>query len=337
MQNPKNMKEIARILGISTVSVSLALRNSPRVSGELKERVLKLAESCNFKTRDYPRSRSRKDNIKRLKIAVLYREDNTDSVAPTILNAVMKRLAEKDVGFNVLSCSEALSDPFLSTTFDGFLYYYNLDEADLPLLGNKPQVAIMNDYFDCSNFDNCKVHNELAGKMAADYLLERGFHRILTVWEEISTGEKQDCHPRMRGFRERLAKSDVSITPIHFSRKKDIAPFVQALKEELDRSDKPLGIFAFNDLTAFQVCSVLDLLGRRLESGKLEMICCDNTFLLKQLSTPIPVIDLHIEKVAAAAVDRLIYRFQNPEENFVEILFKPNLVLPSVNLSSSKC
>lgn len=330
-----NMKEIAETLGVSAVSVSLALRNSPRVSESLKERVFKLAGDGNFKVRRYPKMRSGRKKFNRLKIAVLYREDPSDPVAQTILNAVMTQLVEREMNFKVLDVEEALADPFLTVDFGGFLYYYDLEPSDIPRLAGKPQVAIMNDYFDCTGFDNCKVHNELAGKLAAEYLLGRGFRRILICYEWISTGMNAS-HPRLRGCRTRLEEvGGIEISELHYSRKSDIAPFARDLIGELDRDERPLGIFAFNDLTAFQVGSILDLSGRGFAPDKREMICCDNTFLISSMRNRIPVIDLHIGRIARAAVDRLIHRFSHPEEDFVEILFKPDLVLPERETAES--
>ena len=326
---PKNMKDIAGILGVSTVAVSLALRNSPRVSADLKERVFKLAGNASFKMRNYPQKREKhkKNTSPVWNIGLLVKEDPTDPVAQLIQSTFMRRMTELMLPFEIVPSDQLFAMQKQLSAFDGFLYYYNIWEEHLPLLAGKPQVVAMNDYFDCSFCDNCKVHNVLAGKMAADYLLSRGFRNILILYDEVSAGGI-DRHPRLLEFRRRAESGGARTTSLHFSRRKNISFFAQQFAEYLGDCHEPLGLFAFNDITAFQCCSLLELQGRKLEPGKLEMICCDNTFLITQLHTPIPVVELHIARVAKEAVDRLLYRMQNPSDDFVEILFKPDLILP---------
>lgn len=321
------MRDIAEELGVSTVAVSLALRNSPRISEELKTRVNALVKSSEFKIRNYPK-RGSKNSFKKARVAFIYDQDNSDPVSQTIVTAVMQRLMECEMNFKTILTADALSDPFITRKFDGFLYYYNIPEAEISKFSGKPQVAIMNDYVDCGLFDNCRFHNEMAGKIVADYFLERGFKRFLFVYEEISTGVKHENHPRFAGFKERITDPEIKISSVHYSRKNRTNSFSDELMAELNKCEEPLGIFAFNDLTAFRCYCTLEMNKRNFEPGKLEMVCCDNTFLLDHFKTPIPVVDLHIDKVARAAVDRLIYRFQNPDECFVEILYKPDLILP---------
>lgn len=59
---PKSMAEIAEMLGITTTSVSLALRNSTLISSKLRNQVQKVAEECGFKARTLPETAERGGN-----------------------------------------------------------------------------------------------------------------------------------------------------------------------------------------------------------------------------------------------------------------------------------
>ena len=57
---PRTMMDIANMLGISKVSVSLALRNSPTISPELRSRVQQIARETGFKARNYQKRAGKK-------------------------------------------------------------------------------------------------------------------------------------------------------------------------------------------------------------------------------------------------------------------------------------
>ena len=106
---PKSMAEIAEMLGITTTSVSLALRNSTLISSRLRNQVQKVAEECGFKARTYRRRRSAAETGAQPeeKITVLYDPvDSDDPVAQQIMNSVMKRLTELKVPFELCSCGD---------------------------------------------------------------------------------------------------------------------------------------------------------------------------------------------------------------------------------------
>ena len=61
---------------------------------------------------------------------------------------------------------------------------------------------------------------------------------------------------------------------------------------------------------------------------ELEVISCDNTYLLNELHPPLPAVDLHIAEIASRAVDGLLWRLSNPEASYQDVLIKPELILP---------
>lgn len=68
--------------------------------------------------------------------------------------------------------------------------------------------------------------------------------------------------------------------------------------------------------------------GLKRALGELEVISCDNTFLIKNLFPPLPVVDLHIAEIASRAVDGLKWRLANPGASYQEVRITPELILP---------
>ncbi len=75
-------------------------------------------------------------------------------------------------------------------------------------------------------------------------------------------------------------------------------------------------------------CHLLNFGGLKRALGELEVISCDNTFLIKNLLPPLPVVDLHIAEIASRAVDGLKWRLANPGASYQEVRITPELILP---------
>ncbi len=325
---PKSMKEIAERLGTTAVSVSLALRNSPRVSEELRNRILKLVEESGFVARNYPRKRTskyREEQQAPPRIGILYRDDSEDPVATTIQTNLMRQLAELRLPFEALRRDDAVKNPALLADFDGFLYDYSIKPENLPLLAGKPQVAVMNDEVDCGDFDSCKSNDYLAGKLAANYLLKTGFQNIILIWE-VSNAYREEFHPRIVGFLNQMREADQPVKRIRYYRHDGRVAAANQLRDQLKLFDGTAGIFTFCDMGCNEVCMMLEFLGFKRETGKLEVVSCDNTYLLRSLRPPVTAVDLHYPAITAKAVELLLWRIRNPKALRVDIQIRPDLI-----------
>lgn len=329
-EKPKNLAQIARMLGVTTGSVSLALRGSEMVSDELKQRVHGLVSASGFKTRSYTRRQPRKtenDTAPVGKIAILYREDPADPVTNTIMRSVAKRLTERKVSFGMFLRDNVMKNPSLLDGFDGFLYDYAWKPGDSHLIEGKPQVAIMNDEVDLGSFDSFKPDDREAGKIAAAYLIGRRPENIFCVWETHAV-HKADRNQRLQGFRWEMRDNNAPFTEIEYDKLDGLPQLTAKLRRHLVGIDGSIGIFCFCDQVVNHVCTALDFLEIKRETGKVELISCDNTYLSRQIVPPIPVVDLHIEEIAERAVDGLFWRMEHPDATFSNTLLKPELVLP---------
>ncbi|WP_288591620.1 LacI family DNA-binding transcriptional regulator [uncultured Victivallis sp.] len=324
---PRNMTDIAEMLGITAQSVSLALRNSPLISQELRDQVQAIAAKTDFKARNYRRRRSGGGNSG--KIMVLYEAANVgDPVAQQIMNSVMKRLAEQKMIFETCSCEELYDNPALIEGFAGVIYHYCFRPWFASILEGIAQVAIMHEEIDLGPWDSFKPNETLAGKLAANYLIGQGFQKAVLVWE-ARMAYRPESHPRLEGVRRRLAEAGVEFAQLSYSNDlDDPQAFPAALREALERFGNRAGIFAFNDQVAYKVCHTLDFAGLQRRPKELEVISCDNTYLLNELHPPLPAVDLHIAEIASRAVDGLLWRLSNPEASYQDVLIKPELILP---------
>ena len=208
-KGPKSMADIAQMLGITTQSVSLALRNSPLISQELREQVQRIAEKMDFKARSYRKRRNSGDNGG--KIMVLHEAANSeDPVAQQIMNSVMTRLSELKMTFEVCSCEDLYDNPVLVEGFTGVIYHYCFRPWFASILEGIPQVTIMHEEIDLGPWDSYKPNEMLAGKLAANYLIDQGFKQVLLIWEH-RMAYHAESHPRLQGFRNRMREAGVAV------------------------------------------------------------------------------------------------------------------------------
>lgn len=321
-----NMGELADYLGITKVSVSLALRNSPTISSKLRERVQQVAQEAGFSPRSY-RRKSEENTQPREKIAVLFEpKRKTDPVAQEILNHVIQRLTELHLPFELVQSAPLLKQEHPLEGFSGVIFHFSTRLEVLPLFAHLPQVAIMHEELEYGPWDSYKPNERMAGKLAADYLLKQGFRRLLLVWEQEWTYQPQE-HLRLEGFRQRARQNGVPFQELGYNHYEPMQRLAETFLQMLSDSDEPIGIFAFCDQIAYQLCTILDIAGHKRAPGKLEVVSCDNTALTRSLRPYLPVVDLHIAEIAMRAVDGLAWRLQHPMALTQEVMLCPELVV----------
>ncbi|NMD85957.1 LacI family transcriptional regulator [Victivallis vadensis] len=323
-----NMGELADYLGVSKVSVSLALRNSPEISPKLREQVQSVARKAGFSPRGYRRKSDEKMQS-RENIAVLFDPEwKNDPVIQEISNHVVRRLAELHLPFELVQSTSLSEREYPLESFTGVIFDFSTAVEVLPRFAHLPQVAIMHEKLECGPWDSYKPDERLAGKLAADYLLRQGIRRWLLVWERIWTYQPEE-HSRLEGFRQRARQAGVQLRELGYDHRQPTSQLAETFLKMLSDSDEPVGIFAFCDQIAYQLCMILDLAGRKRMPGRLEVVSCDNTALTRSLHPHLPVVDLHIAEIATCAVDGLAWRLRHPAALPREVRLYPELVVPS--------
>ena len=324
---PRSMTDIANMLGISKVSVSLALRNSPTISPELRSRVRRIAEETGFKARDY-RKRTRETAPAAGKVAMLTcAGDVNDPVAQVIISSMMRRLAQLKVEFREIDVEQVENEPGVLTDYSGLIYYYCFHPWNYPQLHHIPQAVIMNEEVDLGPWDSYKPNEFFAGKMAANYLVGQGFRQAVLAYNP-RWAYRPETHARLEGCRRCLREAGVEFAELSFETEEGPQNHLRTLTAAWEKFGNRAGIFAFCDQMAYEVCQMLGFAGIERREKELEVVSCDNTYLIRDLRPALPVVDLHIAEVAATAVDGLLWRMKNPQAGYRQVQLNPELILP---------
>jgi LacI family transcriptional regulator len=325
------MKDIARDVGVSTVTVSKVMRNCKDVGEKTRQRVLKRMKDLNYE----PNLMARALSGGKTSIVGL--------VVPDLLHPFFAELA-KSLGAIFRENSQALllasseGDPeleqheiraLLARGVDVLLIascqiklknFYKLGEEQTPFLLVDRNYPYLNAHFVGS--DDFKV-----GEIATQHLIETGCKRIAHVGStRLSIGLE-----RMRGYREVLQRNRITVPSEYVIVKdkeqvevNDVTVGYEAVKQLIQLKHRPDAVFCFSDLVAIGgIRAALDA-GLRVPHD-ISFVGCGNFRYAEYLEVPLTSVDQNTEKLGKTAAEQALQLIERPELPAASILVEPEL------------
>ena len=321
----RNMDDLAELAGVSGACVSLALRNSPALSAEVRSRICRLAEENGFKPRAYNRrsSTSKKHQEEAFgPFLVLYYEipGEPDPVRDGLCPALFLLLNERRIPYKYMSCQELMANPEVVNEYQGILFYNDPDDFMLP-----PEIPVAQMFGWApmrQGQDRITANDQQVVELAVEQLTKSKIDRAVIIWSHEMVAIPN--HPRISGFLDSMKARGIAVESLPFHEKK--ADFLPILKNYLAAGSDQIGFFAFNAYCGLKLCCALDSLGLMERYGKQGMVVCDHSPLLYSF-TPRPVmIDLNLPLMAEFALDALCRRLKRPDLPRTILLQSPSLV-----------
>ncbi|MEO8027460.1 MAG: LacI family DNA-binding transcriptional regulator [Bryobacteraceae bacterium] len=248
------MKDIARDLNVSVVTVSKVLRNHSDISPETTERVLQRIRELNYR----PNVAARSLVTGRSFILGLVVPDLTHPFFGEIAKAITS--VSRPRGYSLVIAS-AEDDPdlelaeveaLLARQVDAIILASSQTSAQATLFQRleerRTPIVLMDRALSGVKADFVGVDDEQVGWMATNHLIERGCRRIAHIrGPEISPGIG-----RFLGYRKALAQHQIEV-PLHYVVKTPSADDrgsesgYDAMRELLASQTPPDGVFCFND------------------------------------------------------------------------------------------
>ena len=307
----RNMTDLARQAQVTTATVSMALRDSPQVSSEVKERIQKIAAEYGFTPRAYnrrPKPQLNRKNSRSALLALLHYECNgeEDPVRDGILPTILERLNGHGIQYEYLNQKELQENPALLKKFSGAIYYNDLKGVQLP--ENFPAAQIfgwdpMKPGLDRITTNDCEVV-----RIACDFFRKADVKRAVVIWREDMVLIPN--HPRISEFLLQMNAMGVEATPLSFRR--EDPDFTSRMREYIESGDDRIGFFGFNAFGGVKLCCALEALGLLSKYAGSNILVCDKSVLLNSFYPSPTMIDLNLPAMAARAVEMLLYRLANP-------------------------
>lgn len=311
------IKDIAKELGISSSTVSKALKGHRDISSSTKQAVRNLADSWNYKPDQI--ALSLKSGLSKT-IGVIVPE-----VAHYFFSTVISGIEDLayDSGYIVMFCQSSelytrevkAVETLLSRRVDGILVSVSKETENFDHFRKIQDGGIPLVFFDrnCEGIDTDKVvvDDETGAFDAVRHLISIGCKNIvhLSGPPNLSIGKN-----RKDGYLRALKEHNIPVDENNIIRCDSREDAAMVVPELLRRSDKPDGIFAVNDLTAAAALKIIKDTGYNVPSD-IAVVGFTSGLISEITSPTLTSVEQHGYLLGKEAVRLLIDRLEKKHDN----------------------
>ncbi|MGF2413505.1 LacI family DNA-binding transcriptional regulator [Ferruginibacter sp.] len=338
MNRPATIKDIARMLKVSTSTVSRALRDATDVSKETKNAVKALSEELNYQPNKFALSLQQKQTHT---IGVIV--PNLDYVLATMVKGIDEVALE--AGYTVMVCqsNESFGREIVNTRrlldslVDGFIVSVSsetkvFDHFKKILDKNMPMVMFDRLIADV-NVPSVRLDNKDGGLQATEHLLEQGYKRIAILAGPKTLGISNE---RLDGYLAALKKYKIKADPdliIHCDFNQEYAYI--ATKELLNMKKRPDAIFTISDRMAIGAMLAIKEKGLKMPND-IGLVGFNNEPVTSLVSPGISSVDQPAFELGKIAAKLFIESMHNEEDmGHIEEVLKPKLHIRESSLRNT--
>lgn len=322
------MKDVARIAGVSTSTVSHVVNNTRFVSDEIRERILSVVADLNYSPSAL--ARSLKINQTRT-LGMIVTTSNNPFFAEVV--AGIERICYQR-GYTLVLCNTE-GDPdrlshslevLLQKRIDGLLLMCTearLASADV--FERHPAVPIVVMDWGPLNTKADRIQDNSAhgGYLATRHLIEQGHHKIALITGPL---DKLPAQSRQHGYRQALDEAGIAFRSDYVV----VGDFeftggITGMQQLLALDEPPTAVFAGNDVSAVGVYQALYRAGLRVPQD-ISVIGYDDIELARYLTPPLTTIHQPQAALCRQAVDTLLARIQGCDDEPRLIMLEPTLI-----------
>jgi LacI family transcriptional regulator len=317
LSSPRNigLRDVARVAGVSTATVSRAMNNPETVSEELRERVASVVRHLGW----VPHGAAR---------ALATRRTGTiGAVFPTLTHGDFARAIQglqselaKSGRTLLLACSEYDLDreydqvrKLIERGVDALLLVGEVHHRDLAELLQKNRIPYVNTFVynpathgSCVGPDNRKALYELTS-----YLIELGHTRFGVVAQTVRNNDRAEA--RLQGIRDALAERSIAIQPRHFVQGFwGINEGRQLFRRLLTQEPWPTAVICGN--AYLTVGALLESQSMGIEVPKeISIVGYDDIEIMSELSVPLTTVRVLSDEVGRRAARLLVAKLEGSE------------------------
>ena len=342
------IEDLARHLGISKATVSLALNDSPLVATTTKSRVVEAAEKFGYQ-RNYFGSRLSKGKSDVIGLYILGGEEGECNwTLPSswmfynpILRSVSAELATHNYRchFAVVSVEEATKQGAIASaiqegSLEGMLLVVqdDIDYGFLEIVEERlfPFVVLNAKVRD--NISSVKVNNELGATKMVTHLLEQGHRRIAYLG-----GPKMDSNAieRREGFLRSMAKAKLSPSPelLQYGDWQRASGW-KAAQAFLALEEPPTAIFCGNDHMAIGVMQMLQEKGLTVPQD-ISVVGYDDTEMCQVVVPNLTTVRQPLEEMGTLGAMEVLRQIDEERVTATHTNLEPQLVVRESSLKLS--
>jgi LacI family transcriptional regulator len=305
-RSPVTLEQVARLAGVSKVTVSKTLNNTGRISHPTRERVLKAVADLGYVANTAARSlRGRRSNILGLTVPEL--------ISPYFAEVARAAAEVASLQGYDLALFTTSRDPvrerervhtLLGGLADGLIVVVPSTSPEfLATLERSPApVVLINHFGAVTHLPTVRADSYMGSAAAVRHLLELGHRRVGFVSGAANSSQAKE---RLRAYREVMVAADL-FDPDLIAQGDFTQPGgFRAGQQLLQHSERPSAIFAASDVTAFGVLDAARSLGLSVPQ-QLSLVGFDDVPTASQIVPPLTTVRHPIHQMAEIAIGLLL-------------------------------
>ncbi|KGT87359.1 ribose operon transcriptional repressor RbsR [Enterobacter cancerogenus] len=322
------MKDVARLAGVSTSTVSHVINNNRFVSEQVREKVEQAIRELNYA----PSALARSLKINQTRTIGMLLTASSNPFYSEVVRGVENSCYER--GYSLILCNtegdeERMNrslETLMQKRVDGLLMMCT--ETHLPsaeILNRYPSVPmVMMDWAPFEGRGDIIQDNALlGGELATQHLIDRGYTRIACI---AGPQDKTPARLRLEGFHKAMASSGLPVLPCYVvDGDFEFQGGFNAMNQLLTLELLPEAVFTSNDAMAVGVYHALFQAGLRVPQD-IAVMGYDNIELARYLTPPLSTIHQPKDELGELAIDTLIHRMSDPDASQQTLVLTPELV-----------
>lgn len=324
------IKDIAKKLNISYATVSRALRDSPEISQDTKEKVKKAAKEMNYQ----PNAIARGLVTKKTKTIGLILPDITNPFYPQVARGVEETANQE--GYSVFLCNsnyenekeKAYIDLLISKKVDGIILA-PIGEESLKWNHREIPIVIIGRKNVCPQENFVVIDDKKGGYLATEHLIKNGHSKIMFIGGKEKVESNKE---RLEGYKLALNKNGIQldanlIRNDHFKRESGHILMKKALQEGIAAT----AVFAGNDLLALGVLQAIYEYGLKVPQD-IAVVGFDNIPTAELPEISLTTIAQPKYKMGVLATQMLLAKIKNPTHRCESIILTPELIVRKTSI-----
>ncbi|HFE64522.1 MAG TPA: LacI family transcriptional regulator [Caldithrix sp.] len=325
-------KEVAKALGISTMTVSRALNNRPNVDPKTRQKVLETAQKLGY----FPNYIAKSLVLRKTNTIGVVVPEITHSFFPEVVRGIEEISYQS--GYDLILSHSAESgireksaiETLVSKQVDGLLISTAQTVSDYTIYQQVMRRGIPIVFYDrcVKNIGaNCvSIDDEESATLITEHLIQHGYQRIghISGPSQVLIGQA-----RKQGFIKALQKSNLTVDAdliieagFH---EKDGYSAMQTLLQ-LPPGKMPRAVVAVNDPAAFGAMKAIYEHNLRIPED-VAIVGFSDDIRAELMRTPLTTIRQNAYEVGRRAVQKLIDQIENKTSSVEEIIVKGELVI----------
>lgn len=323
------MKDVARLAGVSTSTVSHVINKDRFVSEAIRLRVEDAIRTLNYA----PSALARSLKLNQTRTIGMLITASSNPFFSELVRGVERSCFER--GYSLVLCNTDGDEQRMNRNLETLLQKRVDGLLLLCTETHQPSPAIMKRYpaiptvmMDWSPFDGdsdvIQDNSLLGGDIATRYLINKGYTRIACVTGPL---DKTPARLRLEGYRAAMRRAGLRVAEDYeVIGDFEFAGGLRAMQSLLALPEPPQAVFMGNDAMAVGAYQALYQAGLRIPQD-IALVGYDDIELASYMTPPLTTIHQPKDELGELAIDVLIHRMAQPELQQQRLQLTPVLMV----------